>query len=178
MIRQAPAGMERLVSFNAHNRAEATDQLSPDEILARMEDAEEAALAGQEVDADSLRDIPLDALSKLVRFILGTSSTAATSRRTWNSVPARIAVLAHALQLEEVGTKSFQQLGDEIGVSRASLSLYSVRLMDTLGVTQLRSSKSRKSREVYRENALQTHAKHNRKLTGNHKETRPFSYME
>jgi biotin operon repressor len=141
------------------------DQNTPDRIAARKEalhpDDEDydAAFApddgGETIDFDAIRNVPRDALKVLLRFLIPAHSPFA--RKRWRSMQLRTVILAHMIDLDGLGQKSFQQLGDELGCSRANLSLLSLRLVDGLSIEKSRNGKSRASRQVYRQTATEAH---------------------
>ena len=162
------------VTFNSHDRPEPITTSTPlDELIA----AELAAgIDGGDPDTLAMRDIPPDALAILIRFILGDQSRAKSTR--WQVAAIRLAVIAHAIQLDGVGDLSFEELGRQLGCTRATISLYNVRLLDQFGISKFRSSKSRQSRDIYRETAIAAHRKLDHKLTGKAKKHKPFSTIE
>lgn len=171
--------MQSNVSFNSSRRPEPIDELSPDEILARIEDEEEAGIDTEDEDTDhqdilALKSIPPDALLVLLRFIISNTS----KKRRWRVAQIRLCTLAHAAGMQGIGDKSLTELAKELGCTRALLSLYATRLADQLGISQVRGGKCRESRETYRKNALKYHQKVGNTLSGKEKRARHFSLVE
>jgi hypothetical protein len=164
------------VSFDAHDRPEpiteqtALDQLIEMEIEAGIDTEDQECC---NVDVLALRTIPPDALLVLLRFIIGTSST----RKRWRIAQLKLATLAHAAGMQGVGDKSLTELAKELGCTRSLLSLYSTRLADQLGLSQVRGGKTRSSREIYRQNAIKIHTAAGHQITAKQKLPRKFSPM-
>jgi hypothetical protein len=141
------------------------DKNTPDRILARKEalhpDDEDfdhdlgPEDGGEVIDFGAIKSVPRDALKILLRFLIPAHSPFA--RKRWRSMQLRTVILAHMIDLDGLGQKSFQQLGDELGCSRALLSLLSLRLIDGLGIDKCRNGKSRSSRQVFRKSATEAH---------------------
>ena len=110
---------------------------------------------GEDIDFEAIKAVPRDALKVLLRFLIPAHSPFA--RKRWRSMQLRTVILAHMIDLDGLGQKSFQQLGDELGCSRALLSLLSLRLIDGLKIEKTRNGKSRASREVYRKSSTDSH---------------------
>jgi hypothetical protein len=150
------------------------DENTPDRILARSEPMHEtdkdwdADLGpeddGERIDFDAIKTVPRDALKVLLRFLIPANSPFAKKR--WRSMQLRTVILAHMIDLDGLGQKSFQQLGDELGCSRALLSLLSLRLVDGLAIEKTRNGKSRASREVYRKSSTDSHRRQGHRMTG------------
>jgi hypothetical protein len=160
------------VSFNAHERPEPTVEETPLDLLIQAEIESGIDLEGKDRDILELLKIPPDAIKTLVRWIIGGG---ASSRSSWRTATVRLATIAHAIQLDGVGHKSFAELGLELGCTRALISLYSIRLMDSLGITQFRASKARSTRETYRQLALDSHQKKGNQMSVNPKRKLAFS---
>jgi hypothetical protein len=129
---------------------------------------------GSDVDVLALKSIPPDALLVLLRFIISKTS----SRKRWRIAQLKLSTLAHAAGMQGVGDKSLTELATELGCTRSLLSLYSTRLADQLGLSQVRGGKCRESRETYRQNALLSHQKRGNNLSSKEKQPRQFSFME
>jgi hypothetical protein len=127
---------------------------------------------GQDILA--LKSVPPDALLVLLRFIIGSRCT----RKRWRVAQLKLCTLAHAAGLQGVGDKSLSELAKELGCTRSLLSLYSTRLADQLGLSQVRGGKSRASRDTYRYNALISHQKRGNNLSSKEKRASHFSYVE
>jgi hypothetical protein len=162
--------MQNKVTFDVNRRPEpiteqtALDQLIEMEIEAGIDT--EDAVADQDVLA--LKSIPPDALLVLLRFIISKTS----SRKRWRVAQLKLATLAHAAGMETVGDKSLTELAAELGCTRSLLSLYSTRLADQLGLSQVRGGKCRQSRDTYRKNALLSHQKRGNNLSSKEKTPR------
>jgi hypothetical protein len=168
--------MQSKVSFDAHDRPEPITEQTPLDQLIEAEIAEgidtEDAVADQDVLA--LRSIPPDALLVLLRFIIGSRCT----RKRWRVAQLKLATLAHAAAMQGIGEKSLTELAAELGCTRSLLSLYSTRLADQLGLSQVRGGKCRSSRETYRKNALLSHQKRGNTLSTKEKRASHFSHVE
>jgi hypothetical protein len=90
----------------------------------------------------------------------------------------KLCTLAHSAGMQGVGDRSLTELAQELGCTRSLLSLYSTRLADQLGLSQVRGGKRRLSRETYRQNALLSHQKRGNTLSTKEKQPRQFSLME
>jgi hypothetical protein len=155
----------RTAFYGEDGTAVGLDENTPDRIAARKEalhpDDEDydAAFApddgGETIDFGAIRNVPRDALKVILRFII--PSTSSSEAKRWRMAQLRVALLAHMLDLDGIGSKSFQQLGDELGCTRALLSLYSLRMIDGLQIDKCRNGKSRRSREVFRKSATEAH---------------------
>jgi hypothetical protein len=146
------------------------DQLIEMEIEAGIDSDKE----GSDVDVLALKSIPADSLLVLLRFIIGQRP----SRKRWRVAQLKLSTLAHAAGMQGVGDKSLTELATELGCTRSLLSLYSTRLADQLGLSQVRGGKTRSCREAYRKNALLSHQKRGNKLSTKEKQPRHFSYVE
>jgi hypothetical protein len=168
--------MQNKVTFDVNRRPEPITEQTPLDQVIQMEiesgiDTEDA-VADQDVLA--LKSIPPDALLVLLRFIISKTS----SRKRWRVASLKLATLAHAAGMQGVGDKSLTELATELGCTRSLLSLYSTRLADQLGLSQVRGGKTRSCREAYRKNALLSHQKRGNKLSTKEKQPRHFSYVE
>jgi hypothetical protein len=170
--------MQSRVTFDSNHRPEPiTDQTPLDQVI-QMEI--EAGIDTDDTDDDpkgqdmlALKSIPPDALLVLLRFIISKTS----SRKRWRVAQLKLATLAHAAGMETVGNKSLTELAAELGCTRSLLSLYSTRLIDQLGINQVRGGKSRSSRETYRQNAIKIHTAAGHQITVKQKQLRQFSPM-
>ena len=157
--------MSRTAFFDDHGAACGLDCNSPDRLLAKSEawhpedDGTDADLGpedpGENIDLAGIKSIPRDALRTLLRFLVPTNSVSEVKR--WRMAQLRLALLSHMLDVDGIGSKSFEELGQELGCTRALLSLYSLRMIDGLQIDKCRNGKSRRSREVYRETATAAH---------------------
>jgi hypothetical protein len=168
--------MQSKVSFDSNHRPEPITEQTPLDQLIEAEIAEgidtEDAVADQDVLA--LRSIPPDALLVLLRFIIGSRCT----RKRWRVAQLKLCTLAHAAGMQTVGNKSLSELAKELGCTRSLLSLYSTRLADQLGLSQVRGGKSRASRVTYRKNALLSHQKRGNTLSTKEKRASHFFHVE
>jgi hypothetical protein len=122
-------------------------------------------------DTLALLQIPPDALKVLLRFLLPPGKTGKTR---WRIATLKLATLANAAGVDEIGNMRLADIARELNVSRALVSLYSLRLVDELGLNKVAAGKSRESRETFRRAALEAHrrAGHASHKT---KERRPFT---
>jgi hypothetical protein len=148
------------------------DQLIEAEIQAGLDTDTDDERTDQDVLA--LKSIPPDGLLVLLRFIIGNTCTI----KRWRVSQLKLATLAHAAGMQGIGDQSLTQLAKELGCTRSLLSLYSTRLADQLGLSQVRGGKCRESRETYRQNALLSHQKRGNNLSSKEKQPRQFSFME
>jgi hypothetical protein len=138
---------------------------SPDRILARSEpwhvededtdrhlDPQENA---EEIDLAGLRSIPRDALLILLRYIVQPGA----AKHRWRQAQVRLAILAHMVNLDGIGALSYAGLAEELGCTRALLSMRSLELIDGLKIEKTRNGKRRSTRETYRKTATEAHAR-------------------
>jgi hypothetical protein len=169
--------MQSKISFDANHRPEPITEQTPLDQLIEAEIAEGIDTEDQEgsdVDVLALKSIPSDALLVLLRFIISKTS----SRKRWRVSQLKLCTLAHSAGMQGVGDRSLTELAQELGCTRSLLSLYSTRLADQLGLSQVRGGKRRLSRETYRQNALLSHQKRGNTLSTKEKQPRQFSLME
>jgi hypothetical protein len=155
----------RTAFFDDHGAAVELDCNSPARILARSEplhpDDEDfdpdlgPEDPGENIDLAGITSIPRDALRTLLRFLVPNNSVNAQKR--WRMMTLRTALLAHMLDIDGIGQKSFEDLGQELGCTRALLSLYSLRMIDGIGIDKTRNGKRREARAVYRKTATEAH---------------------
>lgn len=148
------------------------DENSPDKLAARREALHpedrdfDADLApddgGEDVDLAGIKNIPRAALALLVRWLIPPNAPGA--RKKWRVAQIRLALLAHLLDLDGIGSKSFEELGQELGCTRALLSLYSLRMIDGLAIDKTRNGKCRRSRDVYRQSATEAHRRQGHRM--------------
>jgi hypothetical protein len=122
-------------------------------------------------DVLALKRIPADALLVLLRFLLPPGKTGKTR---WRIATLKLAVLANAADCDEIGGLKLADIARELGVSRALVSLYSLRLVDELGLSKVRAGKSRESRETFRRAAIEAHRRAGH-ASHEPRERRPFS---
>jgi hypothetical protein len=147
------------------------DQLIEAEIQAGLDTDTDDERTDQDVLA--LKSIPPDGLLVLLRFIIGNTCTI----KRWRVSQLKLATLAHAAGMQGIGDQSLTQLAKELGCTRSLLSLYSTRLADQLGLSQVRGGKTRSSREAYRQNAIKIHTAAGHQITAKQKLPRKFSPM-
>jgi hypothetical protein len=145
------------------------DWETPDRIVARLEPMHEDDVdfdadlghddGGETIDLAGIKAIPVSALKVLVRYLVP-----ARGRSRWRHGQIRLAILAHALDLDGIGGQSFEALSKELNCSRSLLSLRSLELIDGLGIDKLRNGKVRKSRDTYRSSAIATHKRLGHKM--------------
>ena len=138
---------------------------SPDRLLARSEPwhAEDIdtdrhlapADSAEQIDLADLRSIPRDALLILLRYIVQPGA----AKHRWRQAQIRLAILAHMVNLDGIGALSFAALAEELGCTRALLSLRSLELIDGLKIEKTRNGKRRSTRETYRKTATEAHAR-------------------
>ncbi len=114
---------------------------------------------GETIDLAGIKAIPVSALKVLVRYLVP-----ARGRSRWRHGQIRLAILAHALDLDGIGGQSFEALSKELNCSRSLLSLRSLELIDGLGINKLRNGKARESRDTYRSSAIATHKRLGHKM--------------
>ena len=119
---------------------------------------------GEDIDFASIKNVPRDALLVLLRFLI--PATSSSPRKRWRGAQLRLAVLSHFLNVDGLGEKSFKELGEELGCTKALLSLYSLRMIDALGVEKSRHGKSRLAREAYRQSATEAHRRQGHTIKG------------
>lgn len=127
------------------------DSNDPSAILMQLEDEQD----DEEIDLDGINAIPRDALKRLVRWLV--PSQARSSAKRWRISQIRLAILSQMLDVDGTGQLTFEQLGKELGCTRALLSYYSLRMIDDLGQNKSANGKSRASREVFRQSAIASH---------------------
>ena len=119
-------------------------------------------LPGEEIDGadhcmsvEGLGAIPADALRVLLAILIPRRKACATiNSRAWRVATVRLACLAHAIDLDGIGSLPLTQIADELGVCRATLSYASVNLRDGIDLPR-RGGKSDAARIVYQERARQ-----------------------
>jgi hypothetical protein len=160
-------------AFFENGGAVGLDENTPARIMARKEALHptdedfDADLApdddGETIDLAGIKSIPRDALRTLLRFLVPNNSVSAKKR--WRMAQLRVALLAQMLDIDGIGQKSFQQLGDELGCSRALLSLYSLRIVDGLTLNKAPNGKCRASRLVYKKTSTEAHRRAGHRMT-------------
>lgn len=101
------------------------------------------------LDVTGIGEIPVDAVSIILRMIIVKTPLNA---RDWHAATCRLAVLAKTFDVGDLGRRSLSDIADDLGVSRALLSLRSVQLRDSAGGS-CRGGKSNAAREKYSERA-------------------------
>jgi hypothetical protein len=117
---------------------------------------------GERIDFEGIKAVPRDALKTLLRFLVPSNSVSA--KKKWRITQLRVALLSHMLNVDGLGALSFEELGQELGCTRALLSLYSLRMIDGLQIDKCRNGKSRRSREVFRKSATEAHRRQGHRM--------------
>ncbi len=120
-------------------------------------DAEEFA-GCETMDAGGIQKIPPEALLILLRFLIRDREANSNNRKRWRAATMRLAVLASLAGLDGVADLSLAELGRELDCTRSLLSLYSVRMADSLNQRVSRHGRSKESRQRNREAAIRSHA--------------------
>lgn len=141
------------------------DENTPDRIAARREALHPEDIDfdtdlgpendGERIDFEGIKAVPRDALKTLLMFLIPSNSVSAKKR--WRMAQLRLSLLSHMLNVDGIGSKSFQQLGDELGCSRALLSLYSLRIVDGLSLNKAPNGKQRSARHAYSVSCTEAH---------------------
>lgn len=140
------------------------DAMSPDRLVAQKEgwhpsDPSDCdrhlapADTAEDIDLADLRSIPRDALLILLRYIVQPGA----AKHRWRQAQIRLAILAHMVDLDGIGAQSFAALAEELGCTRALLSLRSLELIDGLKIQKTRNGKKRSTRETYSKTATEAH---------------------
>jgi hypothetical protein len=114
----------------------------------------------EQIDLAGLRSVPRDALIILLRYIVQPGA----AKNRWRQAQIRLAILAHMVDLDGIGALSFAALAEELGCTRALLSMRSLELIDGLKIEKTRNGKKRSSRETYRKTATEAHARAGHKM--------------
>jgi hypothetical protein len=149
------------------------DSDTPDRLLARSEawhpgdDGTDADLGpendGERIDFEGIKAVPRDALKTLLRFLIPSNSVSEAKR--WRMAQLRVALMAQMLDVDGLGSKSFRELGEELGCTRALLSLYSLRMIDGLSIEKSRNGKKRSARSVYAASSTEAHRRAGHRMT-------------
>jgi hypothetical protein len=147
------------------------DYGSPDRIAAHREPLHESdddydpsfapCDMGENIDVHGIKDIPRDALQRLVLFLVPVDSRPA---KRWRIAQLRLAVIANMVDQDGIGRLSFEDLAQELKCTRAILSYHSLKIIDGLGIDKARNGKCRRSREVYRETAIESHRRRGHRM--------------
>lgn len=158
-----PVGMhsQTSVAYDATTRTfHPVDHRTPLDALIESEESD----TSENIDFAAIKGVPRDALLILLRFLI--PQKASSPRKKWRGAQLRLAVLAHFLDLDGLGEKSFKELGEELGCTKALLSLYSLKMIDGLGIEKSRHGKSRQAREAYRQSATEAHRRQGHHIKG------------
>jgi hypothetical protein len=117
--------------------------------------------AGEFIDVDGIKDIPRDALQRLVLFLIPVNSAPA---RRWRISTLRLAIIAQMVDPDGIGKQSFEALAKELGCTRALLSWHSLKMIDSLKIDKLRNGKQRHTRETYRQSAIESHRRQGHRI--------------
>jgi hypothetical protein len=109
----------------------------------------------EQIDLAGLRSVPRDALLILLRYIIQPGA----AKHRWRQAQIRLAILAHMVNLDGIGALSYAALAEELGCTRALLSMRSLELIDGLKIEKTRNGKRRSTRETYRKTATEAHAR-------------------
>jgi hypothetical protein len=109
----------------------------------------------EDIDLAGLRSIPRAALLILLRYIVQPGA----AKHRWRQAQIRLAILAHMIDLDGIGGLSYAALAEELGCTRALLSMRSLELIDGLKIEKTRNGKRRSTRETYRRTATEAHAR-------------------
>jgi hypothetical protein len=109
----------------------------------------------EQIDLAGLRSVPRDALLILLRYIVQPGA----AKHRWRQAQIRLAILAHMVNLDGIGALSYAGLAEELGCTRALLSMRSLELIDGLMIEKTRNGKRRSTRETYRRTAIEAHAR-------------------
>lgn len=101
------------------------------------------------IDVEGIGRIPVDCIRVILSMIIPERGTGPAR---WRTATGRLLALAHATGFESVRAIPLTQLAEEIGVSRATLSLMNCRLRDAGGLDH-RNGKSDAAREAYSKSA-------------------------
>ena len=123
-----------------------------DEDTDRNLDPEDTA---EQIDLAGLRSVPRDALIILLRYIVQPGA----AKHRWRQAQIRLAILAHMVNLDGIGALSYAGLAEELGCTRALVSMRSLELVDGLKIEKTRNGKRRSTRETYRKAATEAHAR-------------------
>ena len=135
--------------IDGHHPEPITSETPLDHLMAMEEQIDD----DETPDASELKDIPLNALGVLLRYLIPPAGSAAR----WPKALKRMICLAHAAGIDGVADRSLASIAAEIGCSRASLSHWAIRMADELGQEQVRGGKSRAARKAYSRSATATH---------------------
>lgn len=144
-------GVNYVDQIAGHGENARVDFRDPSKILMEIEDGDD----GETIDCAGIAGIPRDALKKILDFVCDVRASGGTAQ--WRCRTLRLAALAHLANVQGVGEKTLTQLAGELGCTRASVSLYSIRIVDQLHQYQVRGGKRREAREAYRESAIRSH---------------------
>lgn len=155
---------------DGHREVISVDLDSPDRIAARREprheldgdtDADFDYDDGANIDFQSIKSVPPDALKVLVRFLV----PAEVKKNRWRQAQIRLAIVAHLVNLDGIGGLSFEKLAQELGCSRALLSLRSLEMLDGFSINKSRNGKGRHTRAVYSASATEAHRRAGHKMS-------------
>ncbi len=116
----------------------------------------------EKVDLAGIKDIPREALAILLNWLVG-EPTRHTAKR-WRKCTLKVAAVSHMLNIQGLRELSLEQLGKQLGTTRANLSLYSLAVCDSAGIDKTFTGKARKSREVFSETTRAYHERAGHKM--------------
>jgi hypothetical protein len=116
---------------------------------------------GETFDVAGIRDIPRDALQRLVLFLIPANSG---PTKRWRVSQLRLAIIAQMVDADGIGKLSFEDLAKELKCTRAILSYHSLKMIDAIGINKLRNGKRRETREIYRQSAIESHRRQGHRM--------------
>jgi hypothetical protein len=149
------------------------DFASPDEILMQKEIEQGLCDGGDNPDILALKKIPVDALRTILRLLIPPPG--GYSKTRWRVAQLRLAVMAHACELDDIGNMRLAHLAEQLECSRANMSLYALKLCDQLGLNKLPSGKRRETRETFRQSAIAAHRRKGHNMSGTTQTRKPFA---
>jgi hypothetical protein len=133
------------------------DDMDPAAILMQAEDGED----DEQITLTRIEGIPRDCLTTILRFVIPAS----TGVRKWRVAQLRLICLAHLVGIDGVADLSITQIADELGITKAALSHWNVRIADELLQAQSRAGKSKHARAEYSRAATLYHARAGHRLS-------------
>ena len=137
-------------------------------ILVDTRDPAQALMEAEEhddtetIDFAAVKTVPAEALKILIRFLI--PQTSKPSKR-WRIAQLRLAVMAQMVDVDDIGSQSFESLARELNCTRALLCHHSLRMVDSLGMDKAKLGKRRESRAVYSAAATAAHKRRRERLS-------------
>lgn len=116
---------------------------------------------GETLELGGISDIPKDAMRRLVLYLIPSHSSPA---KRWRIAQLRLAIVAQMVDADGIGKQSFEDLSKELNCTRAILSYHALRMIDALGIEKLRNGKPRRTREIYRQSAIESHRRQGHRI--------------